>query len=138
MHLLKTVSPTGSYKIDIPAESVENIEERVYSYWNPNENVLLQISSYLRTAGQQVSARERLNDRLAIGALANITHEKIGPKDCPDVAAASGVDEEGISWFYCYAVWEDLTVFVTISGSIEELKISGGWAFNALRSLRRQ
>lgn len=137
MNYLKTVTPTGSYKIDIPDDVVENIEERVISYWKPNENVLLQLSSYLRIEGEQVNAKQRLNDRLRKESLKNVTYENIGPKGCPDVAAASGIDEEGIRWFYCYAVWPDLTVFITISGPVEELRKFGNWAFNALNSLRR-
>ena len=137
MNYLKTVTPAGSYKIDIPVDIVENIEERVTSYWKPNENVLLQLSSYLRIEGEQVNAKQRLNERLKKESLKNVMYENIGPKDCPDVAVASGIDEEGIRWFYCYAVWPDLTVFISISGTIEELKKSGKWAFNAVDSLRR-
>jgi len=137
MNYLKTVCPTGSYKIDVPIDIVENIEERVISYWKPNENVLLQLSSYLRIEGKQVNAEQRLHERLKKESLKDVTYENIGPNDCPDVAAASGTDEEGIRWFYCYAVWPDLTVFISISGTIEDLKKSGKWAFNAVKSIRR-
>jgi len=57
--------------------------------------------------------------------------------DSPDYAAASGVDEKGLMWVYIYAVWDDLTIFITVSGDESDLLGEGNWAFQAVRSVRR-
>lgn len=137
MSVTKTVSPTGSYLIDIPSDVSEESDERVTSYWKKDRNVLLQISSYGRVKGNQLSARERLVARVAGESLSDLTWDVIKPEACFDVASASGKDSVGCSWIYCYAVWPDLSVFLTVSGPDKSMDAEGEWAKNAVRSIRR-
>ena len=137
MRNTRTVSPTGSYWIDLPSDVEEEKDERVASYWKPGSEVLVQTSSYLRDEGQQVCSSDRLKARLAREALSEIREENISIPSCPDCAAASGIDTDGYRWLYCYAVWPDLTILITISGRPQELKEQDKWALDALRSLRR-
>jgi hypothetical protein len=61
----------------------------------------------------------------------------VGRHSCPDYAAMSGVDDKECRWLFCYAVWQDLTVFATISGPQDEFDKHGTWAFNGLESITR-
>ena len=133
----KTFSPTGSYWINLPSDVEEEKDERVASYWKSGSEVLFQSSSYSRNEGKQISASHRLKARLASEALSDVKEESFSIPSCPDCAAASGVDAEGYRWLYCYAVWPDLTILITISGPPQELKEKGSWALDAVRSIRR-
>jgi hypothetical protein len=134
---LKAISPTGSYLISLPADISSEKDERVVSFWKSGKEALLQISSYVRETGPQVSATERLKARLDKERLTDVKTENMAIPHCPDCAAASG-NEDGVKWLYCYAVWPDLTVLITISGPPGELEQQRLWAYEALRSLRRR
>jgi hypothetical protein len=103
----------------------------------PGKEVLLQVSSYARTEGKQVAANERLKIRMAEESLSAVKVENIPVPSCPDCAAISGIDEQGCRWYFCYAVWPDLTILLTISGSPDELLKHGAWAFDGLKSIAR-
>jgi hypothetical protein len=98
---------------------------------------LLQTSSYARIEGKQVSANERLKARFEKEKFSDVKIEDVSIHSCPDCAAMSGIDDKGYRWFFCYAVWPDLTVLTTISGQPHELAEHGKWAFEALKSLKR-
>jgi hypothetical protein len=132
---VKSVNPTGSYVISLPAGVCEDKDNRVASYWLPGKEVLLQVSSYVRTEGKQVAAKERLKNRMAEESLAAVKLENMPVPSCPDCAAMSGIDEQGGRWYFCYAVWPDLTILLTISGSPDELLKHGAWAFDGLKSI---
>jgi hypothetical protein len=97
--------------------------------------VLLQVSSYLRTSGEHVSAAERLASRLGQGGLRGVQPVEFGPEACPDRAAVEATDSEGTYWMFGYAVWPDLTILVSISRT-DHLE-DAAWAFDAARSIRR-
>jgi hypothetical protein len=135
---MKTIVPTGSYAIDVPVEVNEQIEDGVVSLWVPQDDTLLQLSSFKRETEHQVPAMVRLEARLNREQLSGVRFEHIDISACPDVAAASGRDDEGIQWLYVYAAWRDLTVFVTISvPDAQPTSITNQWALVALTSLRR-
>ena len=133
----KTVSPTGSYKITLPAGVAEDDDERVSSFWLTESDVLLQISSYRRTAGEATRAGERAKARAAREKLSDIEAVALEIPSCNDVAAFRGVDSDGVMWYYIYAVWDDLTILATISGPKDKIAVEASWAFDAVRSLSR-
>jgi hypothetical protein len=133
----KSVNPTGSYTIMLPADVCEDKDDRVMSYWLQGNEVLLQLSSYARIEGKQVSANDRLKVRLAKENLSDMKIENISIPSCPDCAAMSGVDDKGYRWLFCYTVWPDLTILTTISGRPDELAKHGAWAFVGLKSIMK-
>lgn len=137
MDTFRTISPTESYEMDIPEDAVEDIDGNVTSYWRSGEDVLLQVSSYRRIEGEQVVAKQRLSERFTCESLVDVAEEDLGLENCPDIAAVSGTDDQGVRWIYCYAVWPDLTVFVSVSGQSSELRKHDNWALRTVRSIRR-
>ncbi len=133
----RIVSPTPSYSLRVPAGAEESVDERVVSYWIPGDDTLLQLSSYKRSTGDQVSARQRLHARLARGEFDRITEERVTLGGCADVAAASGRDTEGTHWLYVYAVWPDFMVLATVSNPISKPGVDS-WALQALQSIQRR
>lgn len=133
----KRVMLTRSYGIEVPTDTVEEVDGPVVSYWIPGKATLLQLSSMRRAAGDQVEAGQRLAERIASGDLRDVRTERLEIDKCPDVASASGLDEESTRWVYCYAVWPDLAVFLSVSGPPGELEADGTWAFDSVRSIRR-
>jgi len=129
--------PTGSYQISLPADIVEDPDKAVFSYWMPEKDVLLQLSSYSRYKGRQSTASERLSDRMSRERLVDIADTDISPVACPDVAAKAGTDNEGVHWVHCYAVWPDLTIYITLSWHGDALENKGGWAVKAVKTLKR-
>ena len=137
MKTLKYVSPTGSYGLFIPPDSEEEKNDTLVSYWLKGSDVLLQLSSHLRNEGEQISAQNRLTARLDREGRTEAAREGLQAKKCPDCAAASVVDADGIMGIYFYGVWKDLMVFATISGKAASLRETGEWAFDAVRSICR-
>lgn len=125
-----------SYQLMIPVTAAEKCEDDVVSYWIDSD-IALQISSYLRTEGSQVSADERLRDAIMRAPTRNIELENITIEACPDVAAATMADADGVSWTYCYAVWPDLAIFCLISGATSGFHLQRGWAIDSVRSITR-
>ena len=136
MNEMQYRSPTGSYELALPADVVEDVDERCTSYWRNDADVVLQLSSYRRHEGPQVTAKDRLDARLSRENRPGVSAAALSVPECPDVAAAAFQDSEGILWHYCYCVWPHLTVFVTIAGSVEGIGEGARWALDALRSLR--
>lgn len=134
---MKTISPTQSYFLKLPDDVVSDQDDRVFSWWRNGSEVLLQLSSYLRIEGPQVSAKDRLNDRLSQTNFLLSAESSDLSIDCPDIAFASGIDSEGIQWFYYYLVWPDLAIMATISGESRTLKSEGRWAIEALNSFKK-
>lgn len=128
---------SASYQMEVPLTAIEQVEDSVASYWIDNSDIALQVSSTLRVEGAQVSAHERLRDAIMRATTRDIELEHIVIKSCPDVAAATMADEDGISWTYCYAVWPDLAIFCLISGATDSYHLRRGWAVDAVRSIIR-
>jgi hypothetical protein len=134
---MHTIKPTPSVVMDVADVVMEEYDAGVASYWREGSSVLLQVSSHRRTSGEQVGASRRLEARLDRENLADVRLEAIEIASCPDIAAASGVDSESIRWYYIYAVWADLMLFITVSGEECELDVNGAWAFESIRTARR-
>ena len=133
---VKTISPTGSYEIDVPDAVQQDYDERVVSLWIEGDDTLLQLSSFRRTSAGPLPARARLSARLAKEGLHNVAIREEQLVDCGDSASASGTDKEGTHWIYTYAVWPDLTLLATASHP-KRLPDEGSWAMRALHTLRR-
>lgn len=134
----KKLVPTGSYAIDVPFGINEQVDEGVVSLWLPSDDTLLQLSSYKRETQTQVAAIHRLEARLNREQLTDVRSECVNIVACPDVAAASGRDNEGIRWLYVYATWPDLTILATVSGAeAQHESFAEQWALDAVNSLRR-
>jgi hypothetical protein len=121
----------------LPDNVISDIDDRVFSWWLDGGDALLQITSYIRSSGLQVTATERINEtRQRTDFLADDRAPRLSI-DCPDIASASGIDSEGVEWHYYYFVWPDLTIFVTVSGRPNTLPDQSGWIIYALNSLKR-
>ena len=129
---MKKDNPFPSVLIELPDDVITKGEGTVVSYWRTDDMCLLQISSRLRSKGQQVSAAERLSDRQKEGnwQLFQLPREI---KGC-DTAAASTTDDKGNTWVYIYLVWEWLAVLVTVTreGGIEPCN----WVWVAISTIR--
>ena len=64
---MKEANPFPSVSILLPDDIVEDNDATVASYWKKGDTCLLQISSFLREQGPQVSAAERLSQRIRAG-----------------------------------------------------------------------
>lgn len=137
LKMARKVNPTGSFSIHLPEGVQEDCDESVMSYWLPGSNVLLQLSSYRRESGEQISAAVRLRERLGVAYDEAVGGEAIQIAECPDIGVASETDDEGTRWVYCYAVWPDLTILATISGLPNDIRNDGGWALEAITSIRK-
>jgi hypothetical protein len=101
---MKAANPFPSVSLLLPEDVLENHDDRVSSYWRKGDTCLLQLSSFTRQSGAQVSATQRLSDRTKAEA-------RWKPFDLPrklegcEAAAATMVDEQGTSWVHVYLVW---------------------------------
>ena len=60
---MKAANPFPSVSLLLPEDVLENHDDRVSSYWRKGDTCLLQLSSFTRQSGAQVSATQRLSDR---------------------------------------------------------------------------
>lgn len=132
------IRPTPSFSLAVPRDATQEVDQRVSSFWVPGESVLLQISSYARKHGFQVSATERLQERLAKEKLIEARDFVVSLEECPNCAAIQGRDDKNVYWVHVYAVWPDLTIYATLSWkNPDNICSNGKWAVDALRSIRR-
>lgn len=134
---MKEVSPTQGYRVLIPEDVCEELCDEVASFWRHGSDVALQLSSYMRIDGSQVTAQERLHERLAREDKNPVRFGRGIELECPDLAQACVEDGENTIWVYVYAVWPDLTIFASISGSPGDMESRSDWAFDALSTIRR-
>jgi hypothetical protein len=134
---MRSVSPTGSYFIDLPETVAEDEDGGVFSFWVQGRPLLLQLSSYSRYEGVQVGAAERLDALLKREPLSDVSTSFLMAVDCPDYASVKGVDNERVFWVYAYAVWDDLALMITVSGDERDIEDAENWAFTAVKSIRR-
>jgi hypothetical protein len=132
----KTVRPSSSYQVVLPDEIFQKNDERVSSYWVAGEPVLLQLSSYIRDAGEQTGATQRLQERIAKSpATWNIWKSPLNIDPNVDQAIGETTDEGGLTWLHIYLVWPHLTVYATISGPEDRVKDANCWAYGAMQRL---
>ena len=130
---MKRANPFPSVSILLPDDVVEDNDSTVVSYWRKGDTCLLQISSFLRERGPQVSAAQRLSERMGPGGDWQEFHLPQGIEGC-ETAAASTTNGRGTSWVHIYLVWEWLVVHATISQRVDLSTCD--WAWNALFSIR--
>ena len=132
----RSISPTGSYVVDVPIDLVFEVDDTVVSCWRPGSDVLLQLSSHIREHGNQVGALARLASRLEQCGARIVEHQLLATAIDGDVASALVEEDDGTFWLYAYVVWPELSVFATVSGpSADDVRDS--WACESVRSLRR-
>jgi hypothetical protein len=131
---MKRVNPFPSLSLMLPDDVVEEIDPTVASYWTRENTCLLQISSFLREQGPQVSAVQRLKERTKTGADWEAVKLPRTIEGC-DMAAASKKDDKGASWVHVYLVWDWLAVHATVSHQGDSSS-NCDWAWDALFSIR--
>jgi hypothetical protein len=133
----KTVTPSSSYQLRLPEKICGQNDERVSSFWLDGAPLLLQLSSYIRSKGTQLTAEDRLKERIKKhDAQWNRWKEKIHPNARVDQATAEFTDDDGLLWIHSYLVWPHLTVYSIISGPETMVRNSDNWALESLKSLR--
>jgi len=130
---MKRTNPFPSLSLLLPDDIVEDSDTKVASYWKRDDTCLLQISSHLRVEGPQVSAIQRLSERMRAGGEWKTVSLGSTIEGC-DIAAASTKDTEGASWVHVYLVWDWLAVYATVSHKDNALMCD--WAWSALFSIR--
>ena len=136
MKQLITVRPTPSFALALPDGICDQRDERVSSFWFDGKPLLLQISSYSRSEGNQVTAHERLADRTAKDNQNwRLWKMKVHPDRSLDQATAEFLDEKGFLWIHSYLVWPHVTVYITVSGPAADVRLPGNWAITALQSV---
>jgi hypothetical protein len=130
---MKKANPFPSVSIDLPEDVIEDKDPTVASYWRKGDTCLLQISTFLRESGPQVSAEQRLSERIGAGGAWKEFNLPQAIEGC-ETAAASTTDGKGSSWVHIYLVWGWLAVHATVSQGGEHSKCD--WAWDALLSIR--
>lgn len=131
----RSIRPSNSYELSLPRTVAERHDAGVSSFWLANEPLLLQLSSYIRREGPQVTAQDRLRDRIA-KTPGNWCAWKQSLSGAPDVdQAAAELLEGGVLWMHCYLVWPHLTIYATISGPPGTVRDPNNWALEGLGSL---
>ena len=95
--------------------------------------MLLQLSSYIRSKGTQLTAEDRLKKH---DAQWNRRKEKIHPGAGIDQATAEFTDDNGLLWIHSYLALPHLTVYSIISGPETMVRNSDNWALESLKGLR--
>lgn len=135
--MAKTVTPSSSYQLRLPEKICEQNDGRVSSFWLDGAPLLLQLSSYIRSKGAQLTAEDRIKERIKKhDAKWHKWEEKIHPDADVDQATAEFTDDDGLLWIHSYLVWPHLTVYSIISGPQPTARNSGNWALQSLKSLR--
>ena len=75
----------------IPDDTHQELDEEVLSLWKEGDGTLLQVSSKVRVEGEQVSAEQRLADRMRVGTWSRI--ELDCDADCEVAAATTEQDK---------------------------------------------
>src|SRR5260221_11309896 len=101
---------------------VSNVE----SYRKQGILCLVQISSFLRKQGPQVSATQRLSERMRAGGQWQTISLTRTIEGC-DIAAAWTRDGHDTTWNHVYLVWDWLAVHVTVSRRGESRKCDLAW-----------
>jgi hypothetical protein len=132
----RIVRPTPSFQLRVPEDVCEQVEGRVLSFWMNKNPLLLQISSYARESGPQISAQQRLSDRMSKHSETwRIWRKGLHPNPLLDQAIGEFIDHEGVLRIHAYFVWLHLTIYVTVSGPPERIRDESNWAVAAVKSI---
>jgi hypothetical protein len=127
--------PTRSYQIEVPDGIRRDADGRVCSLWLDEHPLLLQLSSYQRATDNQVSAAQRLQDRIdKTPSVWRPVLERLCQDQSADQAVAEQFDGKSL-WLHCYLVWPHLTVYATLSGPEDEVHNPSSWGRVALTSV---
>ena len=133
---MKLVKPSSSYEIQLPDDVCKQFDEQVGSVWLDGNPTLLQLSSYIRSEGDQVNARNRLRVRIAKQKEKWYDLQPLYPDRTIDQAAAEFTDGNALLWIHTYLVWPYLTIYATISGPPEVVHEADNWALKGVRTIR--
>ncbi len=133
----KTVKPTPNYQLQLPVHVSEEVDGQVQSFWMSKQPLLLQLSSYVRTKGRQVTAATRMRQRMAKHANEwKLWNTQLLNDPRVDQQTAEYLDSEGILWVHSYLVWPHLTIYSLISGPPDLVHSRGNWAMEGVKSLQ--
>jgi hypothetical protein len=132
------VSPTGSYQISLPDDVLQQLDEQVSSFWRPNGDVCLQLSSKIREGDGQVGADQRLKERTQSSKGEWFPLTEFVPRWTKDCAAAALLKSDGWTWKHIYLVWPNLAIYVTISKPPYENPGADQWAIEAAKNIQRR
>jgi hypothetical protein len=132
------VSPTGSYQMSLPDDVLQQLDEQVFSHWRPNSEVALQLSTRIQEGARQITADQRLRERIERvgGEWSRLTDFE--PACTSDFAAAVHSKQDGWTWKHIYLVWPDLAIYVTISKPPYEDPDMEQWAIEAVENIKRR
>jgi hypothetical protein len=101
---MKLINPFSSFSLLLPDEVEEDHQDNtVASYWITGDSCLLQLSSFRRDSGQQISAAQWLSERIEMGGTWKPFTMPREVQDC-EAAAALMVDGQGATWVHAYLV----------------------------------
>jgi hypothetical protein len=129
------IAPTSSYHLPLPEEVLSDEDSHISSFWIGGQPLLLQVSSHLRSEGEQVTAKQRLNDRMVKYAGSWNPLSVHVNREAPDQAAAETIDSNNVAWLHAYLVWPHLAIYATISGPSGQVNSESSWARLALMKL---
>jgi hypothetical protein len=129
---MKTIEPSPNYSIRVPDDTHEQYDGAVLSLWRDADPTALQLSSYFRESGLQVSAATRLAER--IEKTSGVWHRSGFSTECGCDTAAAITDSGGYQWHHIYVVTPRLAVYATISHPSGQTASS--WAVEAMRGIR--
>jgi hypothetical protein len=132
-HRMKSAKPFPSFSLLLPDDIQADSDSSVASYWKQDDTCLLQLSSFVRKSVPQISAIQRLKDRMRAGGEWQAVRLVRTIEGC-EIAAASTKDQDDTSWVHVYLVWDLLAVHATVSHKGQSSTCD--WAWDALFSIR--
>ncbi|HWZ13346.1 MAG TPA: hypothetical protein VNX22_09425 [Acidobacteriaceae bacterium] len=133
---LVTIQPSPSYEITLPAEVSQGYAGIVASFWM-DSSLALQLSGYKRKHGEQVSAAQRLKDRMdECGEKWSIWDANVHPDTRIDQATGEYLDENGVVWLHSYLVWPHYTIYATVAIPKGMARERADWALQGVASIR--
>lgn len=133
---LITIQPSPRYEITLPADVSQAYAGIVASFWRESP-LALQLSSYKRTHGKQVSAAQRLHDRmLECKEEWLVWSANVHPDGDVDQATGEYVDANGVTWLHSYLVWPHYTIYATLAIPKGIARVDADWALNGVASIR--
>jgi hypothetical protein len=131
---MRTVRPFPSLTIEVPDDRREDDDlTSCYSCWMDGDSCLLQISSFVRESGDQVSAEDRLRARMQDGSGWSSFSLPAQPSGC-EAAAAKTAGEDGTTWVHAYLVWPWIAIYITVSRQGDPQVCH--WVWDAVASVR--
>jgi hypothetical protein len=130
------IQPSPSYEITLPADVEQAYAGIVASFWR-DSSLALQLSGYRRKHGEQVSAAQRLKDRMdECDEEWSIWSANVHPDADIDQATGEYVDENGVTWLHSYLVWPHFTIYATLAIPKGMAREQADWALKGVASIR--